>query len=96
MIPRGCVSWAGTDTTSVVPILTLGNMFERQTLAKGRKMSDVSREAPDADVAEQDQEAIPGGDELREEEDLDVPLEADVADLNEQARGLGPDDEEYR
>jgi len=59
-------------------------------------MSDVSREAPDADVAEQDQEAIPGGDELREEEDLDVPLEADVADLNEQARGLGPDDEEYR
>jgi hypothetical protein len=71
-------------------------MFERQTLAKGRKMSDISREAPDADVAEQGQDAIPGGEELRDEEDLDVPLEADVADLTEQARGLGPDDDEYR
>ncbi len=59
-------------------------------------MSDIDSEAPDADVAEQVQEAIPGDDEFRDEADLDVPLEADVADLSEQARGLGPDDDEYR
>jgi hypothetical protein len=59
-------------------------------------MSDMGLEAPDADAAEQDQDAIPEDEERAEIDQLDVPLEANVADASEQARSLGPDDEEYR
>jgi hypothetical protein len=59
-------------------------------------MSEMGLEAPDADAAEQDRDAIPGDEDRTETEDLDVPLEADLADASEQARNLGPDDEEYR
>jgi hypothetical protein len=59
-------------------------------------MSDMGLEAPDADAAEQDQDAIPGDEERAEIDQLDVPLEANLADASEQARSLGPDDEEYR
>jgi hypothetical protein len=72
-------------------------MFERPISAKGaRKMSDMGLEAPDADAAEQDLDAIPGDEDKSEAERLDVPLEANLADASEQARSLGPDDEEYR
>jgi hypothetical protein len=59
-------------------------------------MSDMGLEAPDADAAEQDQDAIPGDEDRTEIDQLDVPLEANLADASEQARSLGPDDEEYR
>jgi hypothetical protein len=59
-------------------------------------MSDMGLEAPDADAAEQHQDAIPDDEDLAEVEQLDVPLEANLADASEQARSLGPDDEEYR
>jgi hypothetical protein len=57
-------------------------------------MSDMGLEAPDADAAEQDQDAVPvpgDADELAE-----VPLEASQADIAEQARELSLDDDEYR
>lgn len=54
-------------------------------------------EAPDADAAEQHQDAIPEPDDddepVSEEE---PPLEADRADAAEQARVVAPDDDEYR
>jgi hypothetical protein len=57
-------------------------------------MSDMGLEAPDADAAEQDQDAIPvpgDADEFGE-----FPLEASPADRAEQARELSLDDDEYR
>jgi len=57
-------------------------------------MSDMSLEAPDADAAEQDQEAIPVPGEPAE--DGEFPLEASLADLAEQAREVSLDDDEYR
>jgi hypothetical protein len=60
----------------------------------GSGMSDMGLEAPDADAAEQDQDAIPGpgdADELGE-----FPLEVSAADRAEQARELSLDDDEYR
>lgn len=60
-------------------------------------LSDDELEAPDADAAEQGQEAIPApedGDEL--DALIEVPLEANQADTAEQARELNLDDDEYR
>ena len=57
-------------------------------------------EAPDADAAEQHQDAIPepdANDEAVEAvEAEEPPLEADEADAAEQARVVSPDDDEYR
>jgi hypothetical protein len=57
-------------------------------------MSDMSLEAPDADSAEQELDAVPAAGEP--ESLLEVPLEANQADTAEQARDLGLDDDEYR
>jgi hypothetical protein len=59
-------------------------------------MSDMGLEAPDADAAEQQQDAIPEA-----ENDADVvatqpPLEANEADAAEQEQELGAADDEYR
>lgn len=60
-------------------------------------LSDEELEAPDADAAEQAQEAIPA---VADEDDpgqlTETPLEANQADTAEQARELGLDDDEYR
>jgi hypothetical protein len=60
-------------------------------------MSDMGIEAPDADAAEQQQDAVP------ETDDDDVapgvvqpPLEANEADAAEQEQELDPGDDEYR
>ena len=60
-------------------------------------MSDMGLEAPDADSAEQNRDAVPeqtDADELGEPEE--TPLEADEADTAEQSRAVGTDDDEYR
>ena len=59
-------------------------------------MSDMGLEAPDADAAEQQQDAVP-----KAENDADVsptqpPLEANEADAAEQEQDLGAADDEYR
>lgn len=58
-------------------------------------MSDMGLEAPDADAAEQQQDAVPGV-----ENDAKVvtqpPLEANEADAAEQEQELEADDDEYR
>jgi hypothetical protein len=60
-------------------------------------LSDDELEAPDADAAEQGQDAIPAADDADELEALtEVPLEANQADSAEQARELNVDDDEYR
>ena len=60
-------------------------------------MSDMSLEAPDADAAEQQTDALPedsGADDLA---DLpEPPLEANEADSIEQAQTVAVDDDEYR
>jgi hypothetical protein len=61
-------------------------------------MSDMGLEAPDADAAEQQQDAVP---EDENEADADVaepqpPLEANEADAAEQKRELNAPDDEYR
>jgi hypothetical protein len=57
-------------------------------------MSDMGLESPDADSAEQDQDAFPDTAEMQDS--VETPLEANQADAAEQARELGADDEEYR
>jgi hypothetical protein len=57
-------------------------------------MSDMGLEAPDADAAEQEQDAIPVPDEADELDEF--PLEASLADTADQARELSLDDDEYR
>ena len=57
-------------------------------------MSDMELERPVADSVEQDQDAIPGAEELDERHEL--PLEADEADTAEQDRDLGLDEDDYR
>jgi hypothetical protein len=66
-------------------------------LARGSAMTDKGLEAPDADAAEQEQDAIPeleDDDELEELEEF--PLEANEADTAEQAREVSLDDDDYR
>jgi hypothetical protein len=60
-------------------------------------LSNDELEAPDADAAEQGQDAIPtpaDTDEL--DAPTELPLEANQADTAEQARELNLDDDEYR
>ncbi len=62
-------------------------------------MSDMGLESPDADSAEQDQDAFPDTAEPQDGkpgDSVETPLEANQADIAEQARELGDDDEEYR
>ena len=60
-------------------------------------MSDMGIEAPDADSAEQSQDAIPEADEDHElPVPEEAPLEANEADAAEQEHTLGPDDDDYR
>jgi hypothetical protein len=68
-------------------------MFDESTRREDPRMSDMSLEAPDADSAEQELDAIPVA---GEPDGLPVPLEANQADPAEQARELGLDDDEYR
>jgi hypothetical protein len=58
-------------------------------------MSDMGLEAPDADSAEQKQDAFPQADD---DDDAagETPLEADQADTAEQSRELDMDDDDYR
>jgi hypothetical protein len=87
----------GTDTSSVVRILPFGNMFDRPNPAGGSMLSNDELEAPDADAAEQNQDAIPAVDDADELDPLtELPLEANQADSAEQARELDLDDDEYR
>jgi hypothetical protein len=60
-------------------------------------MSDMGLERPADDAVEQDQDVIPNGEEL-DENNLphEVPLEVDEADAAEQERDLGLDEEDYR
>jgi hypothetical protein len=59
-------------------------------------MSEESLEAPEADAVEQETDALPTPDDSAEELE-DVPLEADPADVVEQAREVETDDtEDYR
>jgi hypothetical protein len=61
-------------------------------------MSDKELEAPDADSAEQELDAVPEAIEAdeRDTEGEETPLEANQADTAEQGRVLGTDDDEYR
>jgi hypothetical protein len=66
-------------------------------------MSDESLEVPEADAVEQETDAVPGpADPIAEPGDStadldDVPLEADPADVVDQAREVETDDtEDYR
>jgi len=60
-------------------------------------VSDMGLEAPDADSAEQDRDAVPEPVDTEEQgQPEEVPLEADQADTAEQARALDLDDDEYR
>jgi hypothetical protein len=60
-------------------------------------MSDMGLEAPDADSAEQKQDAIvePGSEDERAEPS-EAPLEANEADAAEQDQELDSDEDEYR
>jgi hypothetical protein len=62
-------------------------------------MSDMGLEAPDADSAEQRQDAVvePADDETAAAAGLaESPLEANEADAAEQDQDLGSDEDEYR
>jgi hypothetical protein len=57
----------------------------------------MSLEAPDADAAEQQQDAVPADtDDQEPDQPEQTPLEADPADAAEQARELDRDDDDYR
>ena len=59
-------------------------------------MSDMGLEAPDADSAEQQQDAVPETDDDADVAVAQPPLEANEADAAEQDQELGPSDDEYR
>jgi hypothetical protein len=68
-------------------------------LPEGIGMTDRDAEGPVDDVVEQHQAVVPGDDDNDQESELphgDLPLEADEADAAEQARSIGPDDDDYR
>jgi hypothetical protein len=54
---------------------------------------EVDIEAPEADVAEQHTEVDP---RPRDNPNPDIPLDANPADVSEQEREVGYDDEDYR
>jgi hypothetical protein len=60
-------------------------------------MSDMGLEAPDADSAEQEQDAVVEPDEDDEQPgQAEAPLEANEADAAEQDQELDSDEDEYR
>jgi hypothetical protein len=59
-------------------------------------MSDMGIEAPDADAAEQQQDAVPETDDDVTPDVVQPPLEANEADAAEQEQELDPGDDEYR
>jgi hypothetical protein len=59
-------------------------------------LSNEELEAPDADAAEQAQNAIPAAADDELDALTELPLEANQADSAEQARELDLDDDEYR
>jgi hypothetical protein len=60
-------------------------------------MSEMGLERPVDDSVEQDQDAIPDGEELDEVNlSHELPLEADEADAAEQERELSLDEDDYR
>lgn len=60
-------------------------------------MSDPGLEQPEPDVIEQSQDAIVGhADSSEAGLPGQIPIEADAADVAEQAREVAADDEEYR
>jgi hypothetical protein len=60
-------------------------------------MSDMGLEAPDADSAEQKQDAVVEPEDDDETTELaESPLEANEADAAEQDQALGSDEDEYR
>lgn len=66
-------------------------------LPEGVGMIDRGLDEPDADVAEQHQEAVPGSEEEDEAKLPErLPLEADPADAAEQAREVQLGEDDYR
>ena len=60
-------------------------------------VTDKGLEAPDADVAEQDMDAVPEDEDTDESALPELPLEANEADAAEQAREVHVDeDDDYR
>jgi hypothetical protein len=59
-------------------------------------MSDMGLEAPDADAAEQQQDAVPESENNAEVGVTRLPLEANEADAAEQEQELNAADDEYR
>ena len=62
-------------------------------------MTDRGLDEPVPDVVEQGQEAVPGTDEANEVELVELkelPLEADPADVAEQARAVELGEDDYR
>jgi hypothetical protein len=64
-------------------------------------MTEKRLEAPDADAAEQEQDAVPTADEPDDGLDSraqrrEPPLEVDPADAAEQDREVGDSDDDYR
>jgi hypothetical protein len=60
-------------------------------------MSDMDIERPVDDAAEQEQDVIPGTDDLDDSAlRYELPLEADEADAAEQERALSLDEDDYR
>jgi hypothetical protein len=60
-------------------------------------VTDAGLDQPVPDVVEQSQDVIPSDDEGREAAPPSpLPMEADAADVAEQAREVGLDDDDYR
>jgi hypothetical protein len=60
-------------------------------------VTDAGLDQPEPDVVEQSQDAIPSDSDEREGIPLSpLPIEADAADVAEQARDVGLDDDDYR
>jgi hypothetical protein len=59
-------------------------------------MTEIEPDAPVADVVEQHQEVVPDGDEPDETAADELPLEANEADVAEQARTVRLSDDDYR
>jgi hypothetical protein len=60
-------------------------------------MSEMDIESPRGDAVEQEQDVLPGEEDLDETNlSYEVPLEADEADAAEQERALSLDEDDYR
>jgi hypothetical protein len=69
---------------------------EDQASPEGVGMTERELDEPVADVVEQHQEVVPDEDEPDETEADEVPLEANEADVAEQARTVRLSDDDYR